>query len=139
MRIENFFQDGANYQAQIVAILVRTNRDNILDASYDKNFHDYQATLNIGRLENCREQGYVFYVRCGIDQLSIAVYEHRNTDSLCVLEKEMFTINTPTLDDMWMGKKDKYDYDKDFKVGQWQECANWIVQRLKAFVEKNNK
>ena len=135
MRIEHFFEDGANFQAQIVALIIKNHREEILDASYDKKHHEFMATLNIGRLENCREQGYVFSLRYGIEQLNLAVYEHRNIDSLCVLEKEMFTLNTPTLDDMWMGKKDKYDYDKDFKVGCWKECAEWIIDKFKKFLE----
>lgn len=138
MNLEYLFNDGANKQAQIVAILLREMREWILEPTYDKNFVDnWWGRIDVGRLENCREQGYVFTIRySGSKQRNYGVYEHRNIDSICVLVNDMITINTPTMEQIWDGKKDKYDYDKDFEYGKWAECARWIAEDMRKHFEE---
>lgn len=135
--LENYLSDGANYQAQIVLLLLRNEYECILDKTYKDGF--FRARINVGRFENCREQGYVFMISHNCYQKNYAVYEHRNSDNICVLINEMNTINTPTLDMMWEGKKDKYDVDKSFHYGQWEECARFIADDMKNFINAHNK
>lgn len=148
MNIDGFFMDGANVQAQIVALLLREMREWILEPTYDREFVDkYWGRIQIGRLENCREQGYVFSLKYDFydfsEQRNYGVYEHRNTDSICVLVNDLWTINTPTMEQIWEGKKGKYDYDKDFNYGEWEKCARWIAEdmrkHLEEWVEKRNE
>lgn len=131
MKLEHFMNDGADVQSQIVAVLLRESAGHILDASWNPDYHHYNATLDIGRLENCREQGYVVSMRLGgHGQYNIAFFEHRNSDEICLLKNDMVTINTPTLDQMWSGRESKWDVDNKFGWGQWDECRHHIVLEL---------
>lgn len=137
MNIDGFFMDGANVQAQIVALLLREMRERILEPTYDREFVDnFWGGIKIGRLENGREQGYVASVRFNGHQRNYAFYEHRNIDNLCVIVNDLWTINTPTIEEIWEGKKDKYDYDKDFEYGKWAECARWIAEDMRKHLEE---
>ena len=73
MDIQNYMNDGANYQAQAVLAFVRRQNDTILNYSWNDEFKSYEDRLNVGRWENCREQGYVISMntRNG-NQLNIA-------------------------------------------------------------------
>jgi hypothetical protein len=115
-----------------------------IEDSYDSTIHSYKAQPEIARWENCREQGYVIVFRVGFSspQLNIAFFEHRNSDSICAIEWEQSTINTPTIDTMdTNGKvyKDKWDVSKSVNVGNYDEMADWIMERLEAFWHKHDK
>lgn len=103
---------------------------------YDEKSNVYLATISVGRYENCREQGYVFSVKYRGYQKNYAVYEHRNSDSLCVIAFEEITINTPTLDMVTSRMKDKWDVTKSFSCGEIMECGNWIREDIREFVTK---
>ena len=133
--------DGANYQAKAVLAILSSKE---IEDSYDSDMRDYLAKPEVARWENCREQGYVITFRVGFTspQLNIAFFEHRNSDDICAIEWEQTTINTPTIDTMdGKGKvyKDKWDVSKSVRVGEYDAMADWIMQRLKAFWEKNKK
>ena len=75
MKVRNYLHDDANWQAQCVLAYLRAN--------LSKFKHDLEVT----RYYNCREQGYIFFMRIfdkGMHQMNVAVYEHRNSDSLCI-------------------------------------------------------
>jgi hypothetical protein len=60
------------------------------------------------------------------------------------LFKTAYNLNTPTLDEVWKDKKDKWDIDKTFHFGEIVNCGEWIIddmkQRLENFIiEKENK
>lgn len=136
MNIDGFFRDGANVQAQIIALLIREQHEYALDPTWDKERGFYKGRVTIGRLENCREQGYVVSVRYGINQKNYAFYEHRNSDRVHILMNNESTIDTPTLDMMWNGREDKYDTDKAFDYGTWEKCARWIIDDMRSNLEK---
>lgn len=138
MEIKNYLDDGANWQAQCVLAYLRYFKENIIDNSWDKEKERYMANIEVGRLENCREQGYVFSLHYGIKQMNYAVYEHRNSDEICVDSFELFTINTPTLEDLCSFFKTKYDHTKTFSVGQIVECGDWIWHEMEDFIKKCN-
>jgi hypothetical protein len=134
--IENFLYDGANMQAQIIAIIIREQKARVLDLIWNKEWQDYEGRIAIGRFENCREQGYVVSLNdYKGNQRNYAFYEHRNSDNICVLVRDGVTINTPSLEYMWEGKKDKWDVDKTFSYGEWQKCADWILEDMKSNLE----
>ena len=136
MNIENFLYDGANKQAQIVAILIREQKDRVLTLVWNKEWKDYEGRITIGRFENCREQGYVVSLNHKGNQRNYAFYEHRNSDDICVLVRDGVTINTPSVDYMWEGKDGKWDVDKTFYYGEWADCADWILEDMKSNLTK---
>ena len=129
IEIESYMNDGANWQAQAVLAAVRYMSQMTLDLAYDKEKNYNRATISVGRYENCREQGYIFSLMLDWQTIyNIAVYEHRNSDNICVKGFEGNFINTPRADDL--GMKDKYDYDKSFNWGKIMECAEWIDNKF---------
>ena len=135
VQIENYLNDGANWQAQCILAYLRAYSNNIVDKTWNDEYKHYEATVNVGRFENCREQGYIFAVRHLNHQMNYVVYEHRNSDSICIVKFEKNTINTPTLNTVCevMGDS-KYNYTKSFSCGQIEECGEWIIEDAKNFI-----
>jgi hypothetical protein len=136
MKIDYLFEDGANFQAQIVALIIKSQREFILTPTWNRKWGEYEGRILIGRLENCREQGYVLSLSFNGNQRNYGIYEHRNIDDICILINDMNTINTPTMEQIWEGKEDKYNYDKSFGYGEWNDCAKWIGEDMKAHLSK---
>ena len=136
INIEYYMEDGANWQAQCVLAYLRSiGNSRVENLTWDKEKHRAEGELRVGRCENCREQGYIFTLIYGTKQLvHFWVYEHRNSDVLCVVEFEGFFINTPTIDNIPM--KDKYDTTKDFSRGDVVSCGEWIVERIIEYINK---
>jgi hypothetical protein len=134
INIEYYMEDGANWQAQCVLAYLRSIGNNkVENLTWDKEKHRANGELRVGRCENCREQGYIFTLIYGTKQLvHFWVYEHRNSDVLCVVEFEGFFINTPTIDNIPM--KDKYDTTKEFSCGDVVSCGKWIVERITEYI-----
>lgn len=144
MKLKNYMDDGANWQAQAVLAYLRSHNNWILDVSYDVNCKDFLAELEVGRFENCREQGYVFTICFKGNAKNYTVYEHRNSDCLCVMVTDVLTINTPTLDQLFKSREkllkeehpneelDKYNmFNQEFSYGAIVMCGDWIVNDMK--------
>ena len=134
INIEYQFVDGANWQAQCVAIYLRQYRLEVIGKTYNKERREYEANIKIGRCENCREQGYIFtleyYTINHYKQIvHFWVYEHRNSDCISVVQFDGNFTNTPTIDKVPM--KDKYDTTKDFGWSEIIKCGDWIIDRMK--------
>ncbi len=136
IEIESYMYDGANWQAQCVLAYLRCmGIAKVEDLTWDKENRRSEGKLKVGRCENCREQGYVFTIIYGVKQLAhFWVYEHRNSDNLCVVEFEGFFLNTPTINNIPM--KDKYDTTKDFSCGDIVNCGNWIIERIEYYLNR---
>ena len=131
----NFYNnDGANWQAQAVLAYLRTYAHEFIEETYDNERGCYDATISVGRFENCREQGYIVSVRYKGQQRNYAFYEHRNFDTICVVKFDQQTNDTPTLEDVCDKMEDKYDYTISFKCGQILECGEWIGGDIKDFI-----
>ena len=143
VKLDYYNIDGANWQAK--AVLAYMQAIDVFDnlGIYNEMWHEYNATIFVGRYENCREQGYVFSVKYEFEQRNYVVYEHRNTDRLCVIVFDKNTINTPNLDEVLVNMKDKWDYTQSFEFGKIVECGDWIREDMRKFVtevkEKNEK
>ncbi len=113
-----------------------SNADGI-ERSWSAEWKRYLAEPKVSRWENCREQGYVVWMRNEgrSNQINIAFYEHRNSDSICAIRWEQITINAPTIDTAKFGDvyKDKYDVSKTVDVGRADEMASWIMDELISF------
>ena len=127
MEIQSYMNDGANYQAQAVLALLRSKVESIMSSE------KLLAIFEVGRWENCREQGYVFSINVGHKRCkNYCVYEHRNSDSICVQMFEGFHLNTPSIEDVFdNGRKTKWDIDKTFPCEQVVECADFIIADMK--------
>lgn len=133
INVEQYMNDGANWQAQAVLAYVRSLTFRVKEATTHSLITDPE--IKVGRYENCREQGYVFRLKIGCETLmNYAVYEHRNSDQLIVLKSDRDSINTPSVDEMWNGKKSKYDYDKGFNYSQIIECGEYILDDMENLV-----
>lgn len=139
--IKNYLNDGACWQAQAVLAFLRSQECAVMDDTWNNQAKAYDLTINVGRFENCRKQGYVFTIYVphyaskdgDAHQRNWAVYEHRNSDNICVLVSDTFTINTPSIEDMFCGR-DKYGYDKAFSYSEIVPCGKFIIDQMKTFV-----
>ena len=125
--IESYMNDGANYKAQAILAILRGNFEYIKEGGFN---HD-DVEIKVGRFENCREQGYVFSLYYNYRFIKhYAVYEHRNSDSICVLFSRTVTTNTPNAVQMF-GERGKYDVDKFFKYNEIVEAADFIEEDMR--------
>lgn len=131
--LKNYFEDGAKWQEQVVLMMLKGRLDEVTDNTYDKDYlYRYHADVQVGRYENCREQGYVFTLRYNFDQLAhYCVFEHRNSDNICIIK-----LNKPTLNDIWEGKESKYDVTKQFKYMEFEKTVDYIIDDMKAEIAK---
>lgn len=128
--------DGANPQAQAVLAYLRAHAG--IEQSWKAERHHYEATPEVDRWHNCREQGYVVTLRSKDykRQLNIAFFEHRNSDSICAVEWDQHTINPPTIDTFPKDHpyyNNKFDTSHSVDPGKVEEMAGWIFQRLTTF------
>ena len=140
MKLEHYNLDGACHQAR--ATLACLQGEGEIEESWSDEWKEYKAEPNVSRWENCREQGYVVYMRAeNQKQINIAFFEHRNADSICAIEWNQPTINAPTIDTAKFGNiyKDKYDTSHSVTYGQHMEMGEWIKARLTEFWITNKK
>lgn len=135
--------DGANFQAQAVLAYVRYLIGDGIDESWDDKLKHYRAEPKVARWENCREQGYIIYLRSKDykDQINIAFFEHRNSDNICAVKWNQCSINSLTIDNADFGGvyRDKWEVSEEFSYGQAFEMARWIVDELIEFWNKTSK
>lgn len=128
IELQNYLQDGANYKARAIMCILQGRINEIKGA--DGLGHSNDVMVHIGRFENCREQGYVFTLFCEYIFLkNYAVYEHRNSENICVLVNDKFTINTPDANVMF-GDRGKNDVDAKFRYDEIMEVSNYIVDEM---------
>ena len=143
MNLVDYMNDDAGWQARAVLAYIQGNISRLTSDKY----YDRNADVLVGRYENCREQGYVFTLRFWGEkdgkpshfQRNYAVYQHRNSDTICVLISNAFTINTPGIDDMWKDKGENprsSQYDQGFDWDDIKGCAEWILGDMDTFLAK---
>ena len=117
--------DGANWQARCVCAYIGT-----------RYVEDEKVDLNVYRYENGREQGYIFTARKDGKQRNYAVYEHRNSDTLCVVINDTFTYGAPASSQIYEGMDDKWDTDMEFHMGEIVECGDAIIADIQMWAEE---
>jgi hypothetical protein len=136
----SYLQDGADYQAKAVLAYLQIEPE--LDASYNKERHVYESDIQVGRWENCREQGYVLSLRVEGSQLNIAFFEHRNSDSICAIRWEQCTINTPTIETIQHAEgvyESKRDISFEVSWEEFRKMADWIKKELNNYYKEKTK
>lgn len=142
VRLDSYFEDGACIAAQAVMILAKGMSN--IESSWDPEWKEYQAKIRLSRWENCREQGYVFFLKSKDfkRQLNIAFFEHRNSDSICAVKWEEVTDNaSPNLNNLLNQKevyKDKWDVSHSVKYNEHYQMAEWIVKQFNDFWEETS-
>lgn len=127
-RVYNYLNDGSNWQAKCVLAYLGSMP-----------IDDELTDLTCGRYENGREQGYVFSVRRNDKQRNYAVYEHRNSDDLCVVVNDIPTFNTPPAKVMYDSMENKYDVTKSFRCGEIMECGTWIYEDICDWIDADKE
>ena len=145
MYVQDYLNDGAAWQAQMVLAYVRAHYLNVVEQTWSEKYHLHEVEISVGRYENCREQGYCFTIRIP-DFMALdkqfhekhwAVYEHRNSDNICVISSETHSINTPRWEQMFGADKGKYDYDKGFRYNEAFACGEYIIKEMEKYVTSN--
>lgn len=129
--LENYLQDGANYQAR--ATLMYLQRFCNIEESWNDTYKTYDAQIKVSRWENCREQGYIVSLfNKKREQMNIAFFEHRNYDGICAIKWIQNSINSLTIYNAKFGDiyKDKYDLSYSVDHGKAKEMADWIMRQL---------
>ena len=128
--LENYLQDGANYQARSILMFLQSTR---IEESWNDETERYDAETKVARWENGREQGYIIsLVNKKRKQLNIAFFEHRNCDDIYAIKWEQNSINTLTIDNAEFGDVYRSKYDKSYSVDYGKVCkmAKWINKQL---------
>lgn len=129
--------DNTNWQAQAVLACIRQYDG--LETSYVTGT-GYEAQPEVNPWFNGRERGYVISLRSPDfrEQINIAFYEHRNSDSVCAIKFEGTNINPPTINDIPKTHpfyESQWNYDFSVAVGEHMKMAFWIVDNLNGWWE----
>ncbi len=134
MELKHYMDDGAGWQAQAILAYLRSYLT--IEESWNPDYHKYGAETQIGRWENCREQGYIVYLRDNsYNQINIAFFEHRNSDSICMIKWKQNSVNALTIDSAKFDGvyRDKWDTSKNFGCAEIINAAQWIIEELNSF------
>lgn len=132
--------DGADFQSQAVLAYVRYLISDGLVDSWNPITSEYQADIRVTRYDNCREQGYIIYLRNlgRTEQINICFYEHRNSDQIYVQVNDVVTFNAPLSSDIYGSMTDKYQSAFDAPCGKAFEVAEFIKHALENFWRDKN-
>ena len=136
INLDNYLNDGACPQAVAVMALMKCYESKIMEEAWDCYSSRSDADLFVSRYSNSREQGYVFSIRYEHCQRNYAVYKHRSYDKICILVSDVYTIDTPTVNEMW---GDKTDVDASFADTEIERCANCIKKDMINFIKTIRK
>ncbi len=130
--IKTYFVDGAKWQEQAILMCLKGRVMEVIGETFDDKYvFRYHADVKVGRYENCREQGYIFSICYDSRQLmNYAVFEHRNSDRICIIKFRGQFLNTPSVDEVWKDKRDKWDVDKEFGYGSIVETTDYIINDM---------
>jgi len=135
-QLTHYHTDGANRQAQAVLAFVQYLIGDGIEESWNDEFKCYDADIEVARWENCREQGYILSLRSpkyGQNQLNIAFFEHRNTDSICAIKWHQWSLNSLNIDTAEFGEEcysNKWETSYDVSYGEAYKMADWIRDQL---------
>ena len=150
--IEHYFCDGANYTIQALMCLCKNiclemPDEYVKRVGIENPYSKWnEPVLMVGRYENCREQGYTLSLvaqDCSEQIAHYTIFEHRNSDNICIQKFRGQFINTPGIDDIWKDRKDKWDIDQSFDYNEVWEAYPWlrddIESELAAFYAERMK
>lgn len=137
--LEHYLYDGADWQSRAILSYLQGHIQNINGNTYVGEGM-YRAEVRCARFDNLggREHGYMVSVLYNYTiQKTIAFYEHRNSDNVYVIHSdEWFGIDTPNPEVMIKNYPTKWSNDTQFKCGEIKECAEYIINELRKFVDE---
>ncbi len=138
----HYHSDGANRQVQAVLAFFQYRLCGGIEDSWNTEWKQYDAEIEVARWENCREQGYVLMLHSKNrrEQLNIVFFEHRNSDNICAVKWQQRTMNSPTIDTIAEGAyTNKWDTSFDVPYGEAMEMANWLLEQFETFWTTTSK
>jgi hypothetical protein len=113
-------------------------------ATYNEAISNYDIEFETKPWYNGRERGILISMShdIGTKALHFAIFEHRNSDNLCVMmwEKECFYWNHPdenAIEEAYGKSKDKYDVTASFPCNGIGECVDWVEKEMEDWYLKN--
>jgi len=141
--VKHYLNDGANRQAAAALAMFQYYLGDGIEASWDDKWSRYTAKIQVARWENCREQGYVLYLRTSDykHQLNIAFYEHRNSDHIECARWEQITFNAPSLNTPEAADPQDYSYgwENSKSFGYPNKAAEWMFNEFEKFWFEHTK
>lgn len=107
-----------------------------------EHFTDGDRLITTTPYLNCRERGFVISLREKDRNKHFAWFEHRNSDSLCVIAwdaKEAYAKNSDyfnTDDIPRAAYPDKWAVTKSFSCGAFGEASCWLSEEVRKFYEQ---
>lgn len=128
----HYMEDGADYQSRAVMCMLQGLLMDGIEESWDKKYHRYGAEPKIDRWHNCREQGYIVSLHTyGDDQLNIAFFQHRSSDSIYAVKWMQWETNPITIDNAEFTETyDGYNASFVVKQGEILKMAEWVHNEL---------
>lgn len=137
--LAHYLADGADASSRAVLALLQGRLVGITES---RNY-GFNKRLEVNRWSNGREQGYITSLRVMPSntkhppQLNFAWFEHRNSDSICVLIWKQDSFNTLSIDTADFGDlyKDKYDVSASFKYNEQYNASEYIAKHIESYIE----
>lgn len=136
MKLQNYLQDGADSQSRAVIQFVNPH----IEDSWDDARKMYRSIIEVGRWENCREQGYILSMVDKYNvQYNIIVFQHRNSDNICAIDWVQNSMNSISIDTIKDGVfEDKFKSIKhEEHYGEVLPMAQWINNQFNEFWNKD--
>ena len=120
------FDEGIAISQIIVNIL---QRNTTLDETLEKT----DSNVYITSMQNCREQGFAYWVYGNRSKKSFTwcTYQHRNSDSIIVNGKEGMLTNSG---DLPYTSNDKHIYLSGFSYSEYEKAADFLANQIIDFV-----
>ena len=139
IHLNDYLRDGADWQSRAILAYIQGNIASINDKTYVGE-GSYRAEVLCARFDNVggREHGYMVSVLYQYkEQKTIAFYEHRNSDNVYIIHSdEWFGFDTPNPEVLGKNYPSKWSNDTLFECGKIKECAEYIINELKKFVDE---
>ena len=135
--MSNFIDTGRNWSAPAMATFGYLSGIDGIENSWDDERTEYRARTRVGDWFNGRERGFSLLVedaRYRIPTQVFIVYEHRGSDTLCILHyvTEGSMMNPPTLQTLPEGLyNSSSDYTKGFDYTESWKAAQYIIDKFR--------
>jgi hypothetical protein len=134
MKLQNYLQDGASAQARAIMCMLQNVVSYLVDSHKDKILDEYEYP-KISIYQNCRERGYVVYVKnIKNKQFNIAFFENYKSDSIQIIEWVGGSYNKPPDIDTIFDVHKTYEKSVYFSYCQILPCVTHIEKRISNFL-----
>lgn len=141
--LEKYNVDGASWQSQAVACCLKARIGELQDC-------DPGVVVEIGRYENCHEQGYVIHVWSLATSLNVSYcfFTDCEDDIICCVKFTSLCADTPSNSEIWAGRTDAYGRrlreTNEYGVDHYEDSrdlhkmATWIFENIRGEIMKKH-